>query len=795
MLWCYIDFILSSQQFTLSKCMDAVMVLGNSHLFMNRTNKLAVIASHTQESRFLYPGKRWAAADLFGDGSSSVESTCSGSKDGKYELLTAINDVIAEEIKDLMTKTNQEMKSRILVIKAAEDSALQYMNFMNVIFAAQKQSILIDACVLDSDSGLLQQACDITGGIYLKVPHMPSLLQYLLWVFLPDQEQRSQLVLPPPIHVDYRAACFCHRNLIEIGYVCSVCLSIFQPSFIHMSGPRVNSFFLGNSSGVNFSIILSSVDEETGKLQLANCSGSKRAGDWNLTVTPGMNASRVTISLTRNLQLCLPNATDCCTTPLCMVETLQVLACHDSVMLAHLLIQAEIYANSSFTGNVSENATVIPNQAFQPLGSCPCDLTAGACDVRCCCDSECTPDLKQLFNESCFTGVFGGDVNPPFDQLCSSQSMEYIPDWFPFLCVQSSLNNTPFLGYFYHGSTSTPRVPSFKIPLQTSPGKLFTGYGPGDPIMTEENEYFTIPQQSMAGQCVGNAPVAYLQNFDVKCPTNLAFYKEGLPHDVRINAGTGDFIQQNVIYRTITDTGKFITESENLYAPEVLCQNVTFAEHYTFIWKDKNIERINVMVFLGSLCDGGYQVGKPVKAANMNASDTFGSLNIWQPDYSVAFIKRQGKVTEKLNSLIQATHVGKRRNSSYSDLNDWVEIIRLDPFNSDTNVSSGNLKGICPDIPANLNIRIIFADVGAVQGIPWREILAVQIRFQINYTEFDCNRNDVCWPQLFYPLTRFYTGEPYSQCLAKGLSLAFLVLLAAMMSNPWFSKLWNSSLV
>ncbi|KFO71452.1 General transcription factor IIH subunit 3, partial [Cuculus canorus] len=261
--------VLGEAEFTLSKCIDAVMVLGNSHLFMSRNNRLAVIASHTQESRFLYPGKHWASADLFGDGSSSVESNCSGSKDGKYELLTAINDAIAEEIKDLMTKTdmkgqqtetllagslakalccillivtegmyscdsfsfqylaNQEMKSRILVIKAAEDSALQYMNFMNVIFAAQKQSILIDACVLDSDSGLLQQACDITGGLYLKVPHMPSLLQYLLWVFLPDQEQRSQLVLPPPVHVDYRAACFCHRNLIEIGYVCSVCLSIF----------------------------------------------------------------------------------------------------------------------------------------------------------------------------------------------------------------------------------------------------------------------------------------------------------------------------------------------------------------------------------------------------------------------------------------------------------------------------------------------------------------------------------------------------------------------------------------
>uniref|UniRef100_A0A663MG51 Tectonic family member 2 n=1 Tax=Athene cunicularia TaxID=194338 RepID=A0A663MG51_ATHCN len=538
---------------------------------------------------------------------------------------------------------------------------------------------------------------------------------------------------------------------------------------------------------------------DTGKLQPANCSESERAGDWNLNVTPGMV---LTISLTRNLQMCLPNVTDCCTAPLCVVETLQVLACRGSVVLAHLLIQAEIYANSSFTGNVSENATIVPNQVFQPLGSCPCDLTSAACDVRCCCDPECTPDLKQLFNESCFSGVFGGDVNPPFDQLCSSQSMEYTPEWFPFLCVQSSLNNTPFLGYFYHGSTSAPKVPSFKITLPTSPGKLFTGYRQGDPIMTEENEYFTIPQQSMAGQCAGNAPVAYLQNFDVKCLTNLASYKEGLPHDVRINSGTGG----------------------TLHKPQ---------------WK----------------CDLCYQVGKPVRAANMNVSDTFGSLNIWQPAgrgmctsatytpvlFGVDSLSGcilevginedcsllRGNVTEKLNSLIQATHVGKRHNSSYSDLNDWVEIIR----------NTGSLKGVCPDIPANLNIRIIFADVGAVQGIPQQEILAVQIsystviwqfqcgftcgnslsflpitasvqfikvpaqppipmtRYQINYTEFDCNRNDVCWPQLFYPLTRFYTGEPYSQCLAKGLSLAFLVLLAVIMSNPWFSKLWNSSLI
>lgn len=53
-----------------------------------------------------------------------------------------------------------------------------------------------------------------------------NLYLYLFqWVFLPDFEMRSKMTLPPRAQVDYRAACFCHRNLIDIGYVCSVCLS------------------------------------------------------------------------------------------------------------------------------------------------------------------------------------------------------------------------------------------------------------------------------------------------------------------------------------------------------------------------------------------------------------------------------------------------------------------------------------------------------------------------------------------------------------------------------------------
>uniref|UniRef100_A0A8C2U9P7 Tectonic family member 2 n=1 Tax=Coturnix japonica TaxID=93934 RepID=A0A8C2U9P7_COTJA len=579
-----------------------------------------------------------------------------------------------------------------------------------------------------------------------------------------------------------------------------------------MSGLRVNSFFLGDSSGVTFSIILDAIDKETGK----NTLFIYPTVIWYKLLNPSFcvlqGSSKVTVTFTRNLQLCLPNATDCCTAPLCVVETVQVLACSGSAMLARLIIQAEIYANSSFMGNVSEIMSVIPNQVFQPLGSCPCDLTDGACDVRCCCDPECTPDLKQLFNGSCFTGVFGGDVNPPFDQLCSTQTTEYTPDWFPFLCIQSSLSNTPFLGYFYDGSV---------IPVQASPGKVFTGYRAGDPIMTEDDEYFTIPQPSLAGQCAGNAPVAFLQDFDVRCLSDAASYKEGLSHDVKINSGTGG-----------------MSHSPN--------RNVVM------FFRSRINERTIHLKCSQLLLHLGYQVGNAVRAANVNASDTAGSLSIWQPadrslctsathtpvlfgvdsfsgcllevDVNEDCSHLRENVIEKLNSLIQATHVGKRRNSNDSNPKDWVQIIR----------NPGDLKGICPDVPANLNIRIIFAAVGAVWGVPREEILAVQTsystvtwqfqcglpcanpgsllpitaavefirvpaqppvpmsRFQMNYTEFDCARNDICWPQLLYPLTRFYTGEPYSQCLAAGLALAFLAVLAAVLGSPCFAQAWEN---
>lgn len=53
-----------------------------------------------------------------------------------------------------------------------------------------------------------------------------GLLQVLMMGYLSDATARRWMVKAGEAEgVDFRAACFCHRNIIDLGYVCSICLS------------------------------------------------------------------------------------------------------------------------------------------------------------------------------------------------------------------------------------------------------------------------------------------------------------------------------------------------------------------------------------------------------------------------------------------------------------------------------------------------------------------------------------------------------------------------------------------
>lgn len=68
----------------------------------------------------------------------------------------------------------------ILFSTANSEYALPvWASYTFVTFCVQ-QNVAVDVCSLDQDLGLLQQGCDITGGLYLRIPQLQGLLQYLL---------------------------------------------------------------------------------------------------------------------------------------------------------------------------------------------------------------------------------------------------------------------------------------------------------------------------------------------------------------------------------------------------------------------------------------------------------------------------------------------------------------------------------------------------------------------------------------------------------------------------------------
>ncbi|KAF2002903.1 transcription factor Tfb4 [Amniculicola lignicola CBS 123094] len=273
----------------LSSALSALLVFINAHLASGNANEIVVIASHTNCAEWLYPSPRGPYPSSPTTEPNGNSSEARHNKDHvpgdpnkfrpfsllEHSILTSLSRLVSSTTSadlastpttsiggalslaltymskaallrepvandaananplsaladsESATTTRTTLTSRILILSVSGDLANQYIPVMNCIFAAQRRRIPIDIVKLAGDTVLLQQASDATGGVYVKPERPEGLLQYLMMAFLPDATSRRSLVMPTAGGVDFRAACFCHRNVVDIGYVCSVCLSIF----------------------------------------------------------------------------------------------------------------------------------------------------------------------------------------------------------------------------------------------------------------------------------------------------------------------------------------------------------------------------------------------------------------------------------------------------------------------------------------------------------------------------------------------------------------------------------------
>ncbi|KAJ0806275.1 putative TFIIH subunit Tfb4/GTF2H3, von Willebrand factor A-like domain superfamily [Helianthus annuus] len=220
-----------------SKFLSQVLSFVNSVLLLNQLNQVMVIATGLNSCDYIYDSSSGPTTPMFETLLQKLEDFVAKdeelNKDDSVDgigssLLSGSLSMALCYIQRVFRSGSLHPQPRILCMHGSQDGSGQYVAIMNSIFSAQRSMVPIDSCVIGSQhSAFLQQASYITGGVYLKPQQPDGLFQYLTTVFATDLHSRSYLHLPKPVGVDFRASCFCHKNTIDMGYICSVCLSIF----------------------------------------------------------------------------------------------------------------------------------------------------------------------------------------------------------------------------------------------------------------------------------------------------------------------------------------------------------------------------------------------------------------------------------------------------------------------------------------------------------------------------------------------------------------------------------------
>ena len=215
---------------------EHVLVFVNAFLLLNGANRLVVLALHCDGCHLLYESPELRASPQEGEQGGCASRVLA---ERLAQLATAHHDgrlspPLSAALSRALCYVQRAARGagaaapRLLCLHGSADCPGQYVAMMNAIFCAQSSAVPIDVCLLgDVESPFLQQAASLTGGVYLRPPRPQAFLQYLLSVFATDLLSRTQLRLPQPRGVDFRASCFCHKRAVDVGFVCSVCLSIY----------------------------------------------------------------------------------------------------------------------------------------------------------------------------------------------------------------------------------------------------------------------------------------------------------------------------------------------------------------------------------------------------------------------------------------------------------------------------------------------------------------------------------------------------------------------------------------
>ncbi|XP_062146778.1 general transcription and DNA repair factor IIH subunit TFB4 isoform X2 [Alnus glutinosa] len=192
-------FFWSSFSFPFSKFLSHVLTFLNSILVLNQFNQVVVIATGCNSCDYIYDSSMATSPSIE---SGSMPALCS-------DLLQKLEEFVTRD--EHLGKQDSLGPTTSSLLSGSLSMALCYIQRVFRSGPLHPQP----------------RASYITGGVYQKPQQLDGLFQYLLTVFATDLHSRTFLQLPKSVGVDFRASCFCHKKTIDMGSICSVCLSIF----------------------------------------------------------------------------------------------------------------------------------------------------------------------------------------------------------------------------------------------------------------------------------------------------------------------------------------------------------------------------------------------------------------------------------------------------------------------------------------------------------------------------------------------------------------------------------------
>lgn len=186
-----------SPPISLREAVASLLVFANSHLSLNHSNEIAVLAAHPSTVRFLYPlppsavEESGSSSNLVRDDSVDPVIAAEDADESNiptgtsmYKQFRVVNEAVMDQLEDLISKTTEKditskdggegvsdtsmisgalsmalayinrqtggdvptteessaIKARILLVSVCSDLAAQYVPIMNCIFAAQKMA-------------------------------------------------------------------------------------------------------------------------------------------------------------------------------------------------------------------------------------------------------------------------------------------------------------------------------------------------------------------------------------------------------------------------------------------------------------------------------------------------------------------------------------------------------------------------------------------------------------------------------------------------------------------------------